>query len=136
MKYSTFGAIAVVLAAGLYFYLRSTSSANDESLASRATKALENTAAELETPPLIGSLRSRQHTIHMYVGKFTVEDANGKVLAQLVNENQFSRLLPELFDDFKKMYANEQMTADILVPDELSQGWSYSAAPTRTITAP
>ena len=36
-------------------------------------------APQTEVPPLIGTLRSRSHTIHLHVGRITVEDANGRV---------------------------------------------------------
>ena len=139
MKSSIVTLLAVVLVAGLYVYIHSTTPIEDEPVATGTTNAAvapatsnvaENPTANVKKPAFIGSLRSRQHTIYLYVGKFTVEDANGKVLAWLVNEKQFSTLLPELFGEFKQMYAEGQIIADNLTYGKPSDGWVYST-PTR-----
>lgn len=93
-------------------------------------------ASQTETPALIGTLRSRNHTIHLYAGRFTVEDANGQVLANLVTKEDFAKLLPELFGDFQQMYAEGELIADNRTHRELPTGWSYSAQPTQVNIVP
>ena len=84
-------------------------------------------AAQVVAPDLIGSLRSRNHTIHVYVGRFTIEDSDGQVLANLVTEDEFAKLLPGLFGDFRQMYAEGRLIADNRTHGKLPSGWSYSA---------
>ncbi len=105
-------------------------------LASRPASQTETPPARKEAPALIGTLRSRNHTIHLYAGRFTVEDANGQVLANLVTEEDFAKLLPELFGEFQQMYAEEQLIADNRTHRELPTGWSYSALPTQVNVVP
>jgi hypothetical protein len=87
-------------------------------------------AAHGATPALIGSLRSRNHTIHLYAGRFTIEDSEGKILANLVTEDEFAKLLPGLFGDFKHMYAEGRLIADNHTHGKLPSGWSYTSART------
>ena len=143
MKSCFVALFAVVLVAGLYVYVGSTTPIKDDPVTTGATNAVENPVApatsnisesprvnvqpaKVEEPALIGSLRSRTHTIHLYAGKLTVEDANGKVLARLINQEQFSMLLPDLFSEFRQMYAGGQIIADNLSHGKLSDGWVYT----------
>ena len=93
-------------------------------------------AHQTETPTLIGTLRSRNHTIHLYAGRFTVEDADGQVLAHLVTEEDFAKLLPELFGDFRRMYADGQLIADARTHSDLSTGCFFSAQPEQANIVP
>jgi len=89
-----------------------------------------------DPPALIGTLRSRRHTIHLYPGKFTVEDSDGKVLANLVTKEAFAELLPDVFAEFQHWYADSRILADNHTRASLPAGWSYSttSAGEKTIT--
>ncbi len=95
-----------------------------------ASEFASQAAAQIATPALIGSLRSRNHTIHLYVDRFTVEDSDGQILVNLVTEDEFARLLPGLFGDFKQMYAEGRLIADNHMYGKLPGGWSYSSVRT------
>ncbi len=98
MKYLILGLLAV----GLYFLVFEVKPTSNLS----GLPVAENQAPKPEKPMSIGTLWSRQNTIHVYVGKYTIEDAIGNVLARLVNRREFSRLLPDVFSSFKHMYAD------------------------------
>jgi hypothetical protein len=103
-----------------------------------APDAKSTSLSETERPPLIGTVRSRSHAIRLYAGRFTVEDANGKVLADLVTEGGFATLLPRLFGEFQQMYAEDRLIADNFTHGKLPGAWSYSGRPERAevVSAP
>lgn len=57
--------------------------------------------------------------------RFTVEDSDGQILANLVTEDEFARLLPGLFGDFKQMYAEGRLIAESRTYGKHPGGWSY-----------
>lgn len=130
MKTSFAAMFAIALGTLLYVYVGSTKPIEDAPLAPGATNAVQypvapsvnGQAANVEEPPLLGSLRSREHTIYLYAGKFSVEDASGKLLARLVDQKQFSSLLPELFSEFEQMYADGEFIADNRTHGKLPDG--------------
>ena len=135
---------AFALVAGAYFYVESALPIKDDPVTTEATNAVQNSvglstsntteasSAKAEQLPLIGTLRSRNHTIYLYAGKFSVEDANGKLLARLVDREQFSALLPKLFSEFDQMYAEREFLADNHTRAKLSDRWIYTV-PMRTV---
>ncbi len=105
MKPVYVGLVALGLVAGVWAIVASMS---------HPTPTPESTSepAAQVAPALIGSLRSRNHTIHLYLGRFTIEDSDGQVLASLVTEDEFAKLLPELFGNYKQMYVEGLLMAD------------------------
>ncbi len=69
-------------------------------------------------PALIGTLRTRDHSIHIYAGRFTVEDAEGGMMAELVTKSELAQLLPDVFDQVKAMLAEGQRHAGDWVQDD------------------
>lgn len=129
MKPAYAALISVGLIAGLYgAYLYQGSSSPGPVASQGVSDSLGVTAppGAGQEPALIGSLRSRTHTIHLFTGKFTVEDADGKVLAKLVDEKQFALMLPDLFDEFKQTYADGRGFADNRTHGKLSNEWVYT----------
>lgn len=105
MKPAYIGLVALGLVAGVWAIVASMS---------HPTPAPESASGPpvQVAPALIGSLRTRTHTIYMFVGRFTIEDSDGQVLANLVTDDEFSKLLPELFGNYKLMYAEGTLMAD------------------------
>ena len=65
-----------------------------------------------EPPALIGTLRSRHHTVHVHAGiRYTVEDAEGRSLASFVSDNELWALLPSLHRDLHEMLAGGTLLA-------------------------
>lgn len=85
-----------------------------------------------ETPELIGTLRSHDHTIYLYAGKFSVTDANGEVLADLVTEEEFQRSLPDVYVQFQRMFAGGPMMATSLNSLDYREGPPYCTVITPT----
>ena len=57
---------------------------------------------QIETPPdslvLIVTIQSRDHSVKIYSGdRYTVENTKGQLVAELVTEDEFKQLLPEVF---------------------------------------
>ena len=81
-----------------------------------------------ETPPLIMTLRTRDRTVHVYAGRrYTIEDADGTLIGQLMFEDEFWAMQPQLYYDLHEMFAGDGPWAGHWVGDGEWRGWRPSA---------
>ena len=85
-----------------------------------------STSVSETAPAFIDKLWSRSYTIYLVTGRFTVEDANGQVLAYKVTEEDFAKLLPELFGEYRQMHAEGLPSDNKGIPVMLPNGWQYA----------
>ena len=81
-----------------------------------------------ETPPLIMTLRTRDHCVHIYAGRrYTLEDADGKLIGRLMSEDEFRTMCPLVYSDLHEMFAGDGALAGHWVGDGARGGWLPSA---------
>ena len=57
---------------------------------------------------LLGSFRSRKHTVHVYTGqRYTIETADGRIVGELLTEEEFARRYPTLLAEFRGAIADD-----------------------------
>jgi hypothetical protein len=87
----------------------------DSTEASSATTAVrtgtnpDEKGASKTTPPIIGQLKSRHHTILIHTGsdgpRFTVATLDGKVIAEALSVDEMQAQHPEIYETYKSSFA-------------------------------
>ena len=75
-------------------------------------------AIQPDSKPLIGTLKSRHHTIHVYAGaelRYTVEDAAGETLVEIASPDDFLKVFHELYVDLQRILAANTLWADRII---------------------
>lgn len=74
------------------------------------------------TPPIIGQLKSRHHTILIHTGsdgpRFTVATLDGKVIAAALTVDQMQAQHPEIYRTYKESFANYEGYLDASIHQE------------------
>ena len=79
-------------------------------------------AIQQESQPLIGTLTSRHHTIHVYAGtepQYTITDSAGKTLATMASPDDLRKAMPYLYFDLQRMLASDTVWAGSRSRDDL-----------------
>lgn len=65
-------------------------------------------------PVLIVTVQSRELVVHIYTGgRYSVTDAEGEALAELVSEDELPALCPQVHEDLQRMLAGSALWADL-----------------------
>jgi hypothetical protein len=68
-----------------------------------------------DPPILVGSLRGRRFSVHLYTDhRYTVEDAHGELVGELLTDAEFAEQYPEV----------HQETQDMLARSVLADNWT------------
>ena len=71
------------------------------------------------TPPIIGQLKSRKHTILIHTAsdgpRFTVTTHDGKVIAAALSVSEMQAMHPDIFKTYKESFANFESYLDASV---------------------
>ncbi|MCP4590264.1 MAG: hypothetical protein GY842_05950 [bacterium] len=73
----------------------------------KGPQSVQSAGTPPDSPVLIVTVQSRDHSVKIYSGdRYTVENAEGQLVVELVTEDEFKQLLPETFAHVKEALAD------------------------------